>query len=38
MTEAFNFQENESYNLRKIIHLAGRSMHPIHFSTDTISS
>ena len=38
MIEAFNFQENESYNLRKDIRLASRHMHPTHFSTDTISS
>ena len=38
MIEAFNFQENESCNLSKSIHLASRNMHPTHFSTDTISS
>ena len=38
MHEVFNFQENESYNLRKGIHLASRNMHTAHFSTDTISS
>ena len=38
MHEVFNFQENESYNLRKGIHLASREMHTAHFGTDTISS
>ena len=38
MHEVFNFQENESYNLRKGIHLASRNMHTAHFGTDTISS
>ena len=38
MIEAFNFQGNESYNLRKDIHSASRNMHPTHFSADTISS
>ena len=35
--EVFNFQENESYNLRKGIYLASRNMHTAHFGTDTIS-
>ena len=38
MNEFFNFQENESYNLRSGIHLASRNMHTAHFGTDTISS
>ena len=38
MNEVFNFQENESYNLRSGIHLASRNMHTAHFGTDTISS
>ena len=38
MHEVFNLQENESYNLRKGIHLAGRNMHIALFGTDTISS
>ena len=35
--EVFNFQENESYNLRTGINLASRNMHTAHFGTDTIS-
>ena len=38
MNEVFNFQENESYNLRSGIHLASTNMHTAHFGTDTISS
>ena len=38
MSEVFNFQENESYNLRSGIHLASRNTHTAHFGTDTISS
>ena len=38
MKEVLNFQENESYNLRKSIHLASRNIHSAHFGTDTISS
>ena len=38
MNEVFNFQENESYNLRSRIHLASRNMHTAHFETNTISS
>ena len=38
MNEVFNFQENESYNLRSGIHLASRNTHTAHFGTDTISS
>ena len=38
MDEDFNFQENESYNLRSGIHLASRNMHTAHFGTDTVSS
>ena len=38
MDEVFNFQENESYNLRSGIHLASRNTHTAHFGTDTISS
>ena len=38
MNEVFNFQENESYNLRSGIHLAIRKMHTTHFGTDTVSS
>ena len=37
MREVFHFQENESYNLRKGIHLASRDMQTAHFSTDTMS-
>ena len=36
--EIFNFQENESYNLRSGIHLASRNMNTAHFGTDNISS
>ena len=38
MNKVFNFQENESYNLRSGIHLASRNTHTAHFGTDTISS
>ena len=38
MNEVFNFQENESYNLRGGIHLGSRNMHTVHFGADTISS
>ena len=38
MNEVFNFQENESYNLRSDIHLVSRNMHTAHFGADTISS
>ena len=38
MNEVFNFQGNESYNLRSDIHLASRNTHTAHFGTDTISS
>ena len=38
MNEVFNFQENESYNLRSGINLASRNTHTAHFGTDTISS
>ena len=34
----FNFQENESYNLRSGIHLASRNTYTAYFGTDTISS
>ena len=36
MKEVFNFQENESYNLRSCIHLAGRNTHIADFRTDII--
>ena len=36
--QVFNFQENESYNLRSGIYLASRNIHTVHFGTDTISS
>ena len=36
--EIYNFQENESYNLRSGIHLASRNMNTAHFGTDNISS
>ena len=36
--EVFNFQENESYNLRSGIHLTSRNMHIAHFGVNTISS
>ena len=35
MHKVFNFQENESFNLRKGIHLASRNMHTKHFGADT---
>ena len=38
MNEVFNFQENESYNLKSGIHFASRNMYTTHFGTDTISS
>ena len=38
MNQAFNFQENESCNLRSGILLASRNMHTAHFGTDAISS
>ena len=38
MDEIFNFQKNESNNLRSGVHLASRKMHTAHFGTDTISS
>ena len=38
MNEGFNFQENESYNLRSCINLVSRNMRTAHFGTDTISS
>ena len=38
MREVFHFQEKDSYNLRKDIHLASRNMHAAHFGTDTITS
>ena len=38
MNEVFNFQENESYNLRSGIHLADWNMHNAHFGTGTIFS
>ena len=38
MNEDFNFQENESYNLRSGIHLAMRNMHTANSGTDTVSS
>ena len=38
MNEVFNFQGNESYNLRSDIYLASRNTHTAHFGTDTISS
>ena len=38
MNEVFNFQENESYNLRSRIHLASRNMHTAYFGTDIIFS
>ena len=37
MNELFNFQENESYNLRSGIHLPSRNTHTAHFGIDTIS-
>ena len=37
MNKVFNFQENESCNLRSGIHLASRNTHTAHFDTDTIS-
>ena len=36
MKEVFNFQENESYNLRSGIHLASRNTHIADFGTDII--
>ena len=36
--DVFNFQENESYNLRSGIHLASRNTHTAHFGINTISS
>ena len=38
MHKVFNFQENESYNLRKGIYLADRNIHTAHFGTDNIST
>ena len=38
MNEVFNFEENESYNLRSGTYLASRNMHTGHFGTDTIFS
>ena len=38
MNEVFNFQENESYNLRSGKHLASRNMHTAYFGTDIIFS
>ena len=38
MNKLFNFQENESYNLRSGTHLASRNMHTAHFGTGVISS
>ena len=38
MDEVFNFQENESFNLRSGIHLASRNTQTAHFVTDTISN
>ena len=38
MNEYFNFQENESHNLRSGIHLASRNMHTAHCGSDTVSS
>ena len=38
MNKVFNFQENESYNLRSGTHLASRNIQTTHFSTDNISS
>ena len=38
VNEVFNFQENEKYNLKSGIHLAGRNIHTAHFGTDTTSS
>ena len=37
MNHVFNFQENESYNLRSGTHLANRNMHIAYFGTDTIA-
>ena len=37
MNKVFNFQGNESYNLRSGIDLASRNMHTAHFGTDTVS-
>ena len=38
MNKVFNFQENESYNLRSGTHLPSRNMNTAHFGTDTIST
>ena len=38
MNQVFNFQENESCNLRSGTHLASRNMHTAHFGTNTISN
>ena len=38
MNEDFNFQKNESFNLRSSIHLASRNAQTAHFVTDTISN
>ena len=38
MNKVFNFQENESYNLRSGKHLPSRNMNTAHFGTDTIST
>ena len=38
MNKVFNFQEDESYNLRSGTHLPSRNMNTAHFGTDTIST
>ena len=38
MNKVFNFQENESYNLRSGRHLASRNMQTAQLGTDTISN
>ena len=38
MNKVFNFQENESYNLRSSLYLPSRNMHTAHFGTGTRSS
>ena len=38
MSEVFNFQENERYKLRTVIHLPSRNKLTARFGSDTISS
>ena len=37
MNNVFNFQENESYNLRSSINLASRNMHNLHTHLGTVT-